>query len=108
MATHVASVRVGVADDDVPLWIQRVRAVADEPLAGTAALHAVPLSAGERELVVLLEERPVGGERLAEGRPLVLLGALAVIRLRFAPALQASVVFTINSGYHAPPIAALF
>ena len=92
-ATDMTGVRVRVADDDVSSWVRRVLAVADEPLAGTAALHARPLAVAEGEVVVLLEERPVRGERRAERRPLVLLSAFAIIRLSPAAALQASIVF---------------
>ena len=89
----VAGVGVRVADDDVPRWVRRVLAIANEPLANAAALHARPLAAGEGEVVVLLEERPVRGERRAERRPLMLLSALAVIRLGPTATLQASIVF---------------
>ena len=92
-AADVASVRVRVVNDDVSRRVRRVLAVADEPLAGAPALLAIPLSSGHSEGVILLEEGPEGGERFAEGRPLVLLGAQAVLRLRLAPALQACVVF---------------
>ena len=93
MAAHMAGIRVGVMDDDMPCWVRRVLAIADQPLAGSAALHAGPLAAGEVEVVALLEKGPVSGERLADRGPLVLLGGQPVVRLRLAPALRASVVF---------------
>ena len=77
----MARVRVLVVDDHVALRIRQVLAPAGEPFAGTVALQARPLADDEGELVVLLEERPVGRERRAEGRPLMLLGALVVVRL---------------------------
>ena len=80
-AAVVASVRARVVNDDVPRRVRRVLAIADEPLAGAAALHTRPLAVSEGEVVILLEERPVRGERRAEGRPLMLLGALVVVRL---------------------------
>ena len=89
----VAGVGVRVADDDVSRWVQRVLAVAKKPLANAATLHARPLAAAEGEVVVLLEERPVGKERRAERRPLVLLSAFAVVRLGPTAALQANIVF---------------
>ena len=92
-AADVASVRVRVVNDDVPRRVRRVLAIADEPLAGAAALHTRPLAVGEGEVLILLEERPVRGERRAERRPLVLLSALAVVRLGPTAALQASIVF---------------
>ena len=92
-AADVAGVGVGVADDDVPRWVRRVLAIANEPLADAAALRARPLAAGENQVVVLLEKRPVRGKRRAEGRPLMLLGALVVLRLGSTAALPASIVF---------------
>ena len=89
----VAGVGVRVANDDVSRWVRRVLAVANEPLADAAALHARPLAVAEGEVVVLLQERPVGRERRAERRRLVLLSALAVVRLGPAATLQASLVF---------------
>ena len=89
----VAGIGVRVADDDVSRWVQRVLAIANEPFANAATLHAHPLSVGEGEVVVLLEERPVRGERRAERRPLVLLSAFSIVRLGPTAALQASIVF---------------
>ena len=92
-ATDVASIRMRVVNDDVPRRVRRVLTIADEPLAGTAALHTRPLAVGEGEVVILLEERPVRGERRAERRPLMLLGALAIVRLSPTATFQACVVF---------------
>ena len=92
-ATDMTGVRVRVADDDVSSWVRRILAIADEPLSGTAALHACPLAVAEGEVVVRLEERPVGRERRAERRPLVLLSAFAIVRLGPTAALQACIIF---------------
>ena len=89
----MARVRVLVVDDHVPLRIRQVLAPAGKPFASAVALQARPLAVDEGELVVLLEERPVGGERRAEGRPLMLLGALAIVRLSPTAAFQACIVF---------------
>ena len=91
--TDMARVRVLVVDDHVALRIRQVLAPAGEPFAGAVALQARPLAVNERELVVLLKERPVGGERRAEGRPLMLLGALVVVRLSPTATFSACIVF---------------
>ena len=91
--TDMARVRVLVVDDHVALRIRQVLAPAGEPFAGAVALQARPLAVNERELVVLLKERPVGGERRAEGRPLMLLGAFVVVRLSPAATFSACIVF---------------
>ena len=92
-AADVASVRVRVVNDDVPRRVRRVLAIADEPLAGAAALHTRPLAVSEGEVVILLEERPVRGERRAERRPLMLLSTFIIVRLSPSAALQACIVF---------------
>ena len=91
--TDMASVCVLVVDYNVPLRIRQVLTPADKPLAGAAALQTRPLAVGEGEVVILLEERPVRGERRAERRPLMLLGAFAIVRLSPTATFQARNVF---------------
>ena len=61
VAAHVTSICMWVADDDVPLRVRQVLAVADQPFALTAALLAAPVPVLQHQGVVLTEERPESG-----------------------------------------------
>ena len=90
----MASIRVLVVDDHVALWVRQILTSTGEPFAGTLAPQALPFPVDERELMVLLQERPESGQRSAEWRPLMLLGALAVVGLSPAATLETGIVFT--------------
>ena len=91
---NMAGVRVLVVNYHVALRVRQVLASTGKPFAGALALQARPLPINERDLMVLLQERAEGGQRRAEGRPLMLLGALAVVRLSPTAAFQACIVFS--------------
>ena len=90
----MASIRVLVVDDHVALWVRQILTSTGEPFAGALAPQALPFPVDERELMVLLQERPESGQRSAEWRPLMLLGALAVVGLSPAATLETGIVFT--------------
>ena len=90
----MASIRVLVVDDHVALWVRQILTSTGEPFAGALAPQALPFPVDERELMVLLQEGPESGQRSAEWRPLMLLGALAVVGLSPAATLETGIVFT--------------
>ena len=91
--TNMARIRMLVVNDHVALRIRQVLAPTGKPFASAVALQARPLPINERAPMVLLQERAVGGQRRAEGRPVMLLGTLTVVRLSPAAALEACIVF---------------
>ena len=95
MCANVARVRVRVARDCVPRWVDLLVAAADEPFACPPAFCTIPLAVLQPERVAFVEVRLEGGQGAASRRPLVLLGPEVVVREGLAAASGTGVVLPV-------------